>query len=266
MTLTLCILWFPSGNIGIMRVQKLMSMARIGAYHIPNEETGNTFLEYDKLTSGLYTFLASVQTEVSRDFYSILQEASFPKLEMFLHLGHIGSSSLNSVCCLRDPDTGREFARNTNTVVTVDKSTRKPTKILDWWREKYESCVIGNQKLQVAPLQRPSETSNYQVKVPWRDVDGYKHTNYLSYISFSLDAAMDGLVQGRFAKFHGDIYNYHVKKLQVLYKNETLAGDLLDIGVWENEEDPYLLHFDTRKDDNTVFQCSIEFYEPEEAE
>ncbi len=183
---------------------------------------------------------------------------------MSLNLGYIGNSSLSKVSCIREKRTGRELAWNSTSYVAVDKTTRKPTQLSDRWRQKYEPLVVKNQKFKFQPLFRPTKTSNYEVKVRWEAVGKYKHANYLAYISFCLDAAMEGLVKGRLVKFHGDIhvYSYHVKKLQAMYRKETLAGDVLDVAVWQNTDNPFLLHFDISKNADTVFQCSMEFYDP----
>lgn len=240
----------------------MCTMARMVAYHLPDHKTGQTFLEYDKLTSNTYTFLASTQTEVSRDFYDLLDQASFPQLDLCVRLGYIGGSSLNSQCQVRELESGKVLANNTNTVVTVDKTTRKPTPVATWWKEKYQDHAFGNERLIIQAFTVPEKTSKYETRVPWSEVDGYKHTNYLSYIRFCLDAGMDAMTRGELSKFSGDIYTHHVKKMQTLYKGETKAGDVISISTWEDTEDPFKVRFDMKKDGATVFQCSMEFFEP----
>jgi acyl-CoA thioesterase FadM len=162
---------------------------------------------------------------------------------------------------LRHRDTGEVFATNTNQVVTVSKETRQPTPLADWWKAKYASAVVEDKRLIVPMINVPDKTHVYQMKVPWSDIDGYKHTNYISYIQYCFEASMDAVVAGFYSKFKDDMLLYHVKEMEVAYKGETKAGDELQVATWENKEDPFKLHFDIRKAGSTVFQNSGIFYE-----
>ncbi len=59
---------------------KWIAQARMSANTIPDVRTGKIFLDYDKLLGELHTFQASIQTEVSREFYSILDKPDLPCL------------------------------------------------------------------------------------------------------------------------------------------------------------------------------------------
>ena len=241
-------------------------MCRFFVYHWKNEETGCSFLEYDTLTQDKYTFMASTKTDVDLDFYRIADHQKLPSLAVNIHLGYVGSASLNSVAELVDLDSGKVFATNTNQVVMVDKTTRKPSVLPDWWKDRYKKHVIGNVALVVPLIPAPENDRchTYDMKVSWNDIDSYKHTNYISYIRFCFDAAMDATVKGHFSKLHDDILGYHAKKMEISYKGESLAGDLLRIKCWENMDNPLLIHFDISRDGLTIFQNAIEFHEPEE--
>lgn len=69
------------------------------------------------MTSNYYTFMASAKATVEREFYDIVNSASvFPVLDIDLHLGYVGTSSLNSVGTLFDHATGQKLAHNVNQV------------------------------------------------------------------------------------------------------------------------------------------------------
>ena len=154
------------------------------------------------------------------------------------------------------------YASNTNTVVSVDKTTRKPTPLPDWWKEKYQGHVIGNQRLICPHMEVPEGTHKLKTTVTWSDIDGYKHTNYVVYIRFCYDAAMDAIHHGYLSGFHDDIAQYLTKRMRALYKGESNAGQELTVSCWENSEDPYILHFDISREEESIFQCTLEFYEP----
>lgn len=241
-----------------------MSVARYFVYHTPNPTTGRSFLEYDELTKDKFTFMASTKIKVDSSFYQLPDQIKLPQLAINVHLGYVGGASLNSVAELVDKDTGFVFAQNTNQVVVVDKTTRKPTLVPEWWKERYVSHVIGGEKLVVGLMETPSEERFHtlDLKVSWNDIDGYKHTNYIAYIRFCFDAAMDAVSKGFFSKLSDDILLYPVKKMEISYKGESVANDELTVKCWESDADPFLIHFDISRDGKTLFQNSIEFFAP----
>ncbi|ELT97262.1 hypothetical protein CAPTEDRAFT_192400 [Capitella teleta] len=251
-----------TGNVSVSRIQRLLSAVRIAAYHTPNLITGVSFLEYDTLTSDCLTFMASTKTEVSRDLYTLVNLPELPALQAEIQLGYVGTSSLNSIALLRNKANGHVLAQNVNQVVTVDKVKRKPTPIPDWWKTKYVPVVSGNQRLIVAPLQIPDKVYDYQIHVAWSDIDGYGHTNYVCYIRYCLDSAMDAVKKNYFSKFEDDILLYHVKDMQISYRGESAAGDVLSLKAWEDESNPYHLYFDIASKGKTIFQCGMLFHEP----
>jgi len=148
-------------------------------------------------------------------------------------------------------------------VVTASKSTRHPTPVPDWWKSRYLSAVVGNERLNVAAEDVPTTvpTSHYNMKVPWNEIDAYGHTNYQSYVRFCFDAAADAVSAGRYATFDGDILRYNVANIRSLYKSESRANDILNIISWQSPDDPRELHFSIQKDDGTLlFQSCMHFY------
>ena len=53
-----------AGNLSFHKLQSKLTSARFLAYHIPSENTGHSFLEYDVMTRERYTFMASSETQV----------------------------------------------------------------------------------------------------------------------------------------------------------------------------------------------------------
>ena len=206
--------------------------------------------------------MASTKTSISRKFYDLPTVDKTPTFDVSVHLGYVGMSSLNSVAVLSDANSGEVFARNTNQVVTVSKETRKPTPLADWWKEKYASSVVENERLIIAAVQISTSPHVYCMKVPWDDIDGYKHTNYVAYIKYCFEAAMDATVNGTFySKIKEDVLLYHVKEMEIAFKGETKAGDELKVATWETDKDPWKVHFDISKEGKTVLQNTVSFYE-----
>ena len=186
---------------------------------------------------------------------------SIPKMCIDVHLGYIGQSSLNTVANMINEENGDKLVHNVNQVVTVDPATRKPTSLPDWWKNDYKDKVVENERLVVRPFEKPSDYYKFDLKVLWSDTDGYRHTNYVSYIRFCFDAAMSAVNDGALSAFSGDILDYPVKSMSMAYRSECRAGDILDIACWEKEDTSNTLCFDISKDGNSIFQNTIEFYD-----
>jgi len=111
------------GNFSIWQIVHWMATASIIAYYQPNPSSGKTFLEYDQLTSDLYTFIMSAKATVSKNLYSLLREplpsGKLPTLAVQLHLGYVGTSSLNTVAMLMNHETGAKLAHNVNQVISA---------------------------------------------------------------------------------------------------------------------------------------------------
>lgn len=236
--------------------------SRIAAYHTVDGKTNASFLEYDKMTSDVFTFMASTRTSVNAAFYKLLDGDAFPALSIKLHLGYVGTSSLNTVAVLSDTNSGAVLARNVNQVVVIDKSTRKPTPVPDWWRQKYESFVVENERLILPSLDIPKEnTYRYDLKVSWNDIDAYGHTNFLSYVKYCFDAGMDAVDKKFYTSLHDDILKYNVKDIESSYRGECQAGDAITVVTWQNAQNPFKLHFSVEKDGKALYQSSVEFFE-----
>ena len=146
----------------------------------------------------------------------------------------------------------------------MSKSTRRPMPIPHWWKSRYSSAVTDGDPLIVAAEDVPTTvaTSQYDMKVPWSEIDAYRHTNYTSYVRFCFDAAADAVNSGRYVTFDGDVLRYNVASVQLLYKSESRANDTLSIISWQSPDDSRELHFSIHKDNGPLlFQSCMRFYQ-----
>ena len=135
------------------------------------------------------------------------------------------------------------------------------------WKDQFSGAVVENERLVIRKeplLTGPDRLmAKYSLRVRWNDTDLYKHTNYLSYVKFTMDAAQDAVARGHYEGFSGDILQYHVKTIQMLYVAETVANDQLTVFSWQSDANRQEIHFSIQRDndDTTVYQSCIEFYE-----
>ena len=249
-----------AGLLSIWQLQGFMSTLRLVSGQVPSDNTGETHFEYDKLTSDRFTFMGSVKSSIAPSYYSIPDMPRLPSLRGSVCLGYIGTSSFNAIATLNCADTGEVYVRNVDQVVSVDKSTRKPMPLPEWWRTKYAPMVVGNEPLVLPRFSTPKTVHRYECRVPWSDVDIYRHTNFSAYIRYCSDCATDGVYTGAYPSFTDTLSKYYIKGTSISFYNESKANDTLQISSWEDKDTKYLLRFKGTCRGKNVFESTIEFY------
>lgn|SRR6218665_1061553 len=234
--------------------------ARLMAFHSTDPQVGSTFLEFDKLSTERYYFAASIRTHVTETMYKLMFDQPC-SIAVDLNLGYAGDTSLNIVEVMSDKTSDSVLARNIIQCVLLDKDTRKPTSLPDWWRCKYAPFAVGNEKLVVPVIPTPNANTNrYSMKPSWGDADLNMHVGHLAYVGFCFDAAMEAVRNNFYAGFQDDILKYNVRTLESTYKGESFPSDLLTVVTWQNSQNPLLLHFSIEKDGQVIYQSSVEFF------
>ncbi|CAH1266835.1 Hypp3583 [Branchiostoma lanceolatum] len=80
------------------------------------------------------------------------------------------------------------------------------------------------------------------------------------YIWYCMDCATLGARSGAYSVLSGDLAKYNLKMLEVLYQNESLEGDILDIESWEDQDSPDTLRFQVKKGNENITQLTMQFY------
>ena len=217
-----------AGLLSIWQLQAFMTKVRMFAGHLPSDSTGETHLEIDKLTVDRFTFMGSVKSSIAPSYYSIPDMPRLPSLRGSVCLGYIGTSSFNAIATLNCADTGEVYVRNVDQVVSVDKSTRKPMPLPEWWRTKYAPMVVGIEPLVLPRFSPPETVHRYEYRVPWSDVDIYRHTNFSAYIRYCSDGATDGAYTGAYPSFTDTLSKYHIKDTSISFYNEGCSKNTIN--------------------------------------
>ena len=250
------------GNLNFARLQRFLTNVSCSAAHTPNPLSGRAFVEYDKLTSETIPFMSSTKTAVKEEFYSSPDMEKPPKYIVRCRPGDIGASTYICITELIDKNTDQVHVQKVDTMVCIDKVSKSVTRLPKWWRQRYQKLKSDSTKLQIHPLNVPANPDHvYTMKVLWNDIDDLGHTNFVAYTRFCFDAAMDAVYHEKLTNFFGDIFLYNTREMESLYRGESRAGDQLVITCWENEDDPWVLHFDIKKDDTDIFQATINFFD-----
>lgn len=223
---------------GNARLQSMLTNAvvtRIYMYHMPYNAAGDTFLDWQKVTSDRLTFMSSTEATFSKSLYDPSVDKS--RFDVKLSLGYCGNASVALVT--EYYETGKRdepLLRQVSQTVSVSKTTRKPIPFPEWFKNKYTGKGVLDQGLVLRPFDRPENTYAYDVKVRWNDTDTYNHTNFASYITFTESAIYSALANKPDSL--GDITEEDVrsgcKNIKISYQNESLEGQTLNCYVWQD--------------------------------
>ncbi|KAK3594293.1 hypothetical protein CHS0354_018983 [Potamilus streckersoni] len=241
----------------VWKIMKAIGAARYFAHHAQLDDTGRTFRDYAKLTDGQLTFLVASELVFTPDLY----DYNVPKTPLIIKIqgGHIGNSSCNSVATMLSRDN-KFLCSNINQVVLIDKDTRRPMPLPDWWKSKYSKSAEGKRPVRFEKEVRPDKTSSFQIRIVWSDTDSNNHTNYASYVRYAIDAAHFISKQGEIDEIK-DMLNNGISKLEMLYLGESTEGDVLHIFMWARQSTQNRIIVQMDKEDSTVFQCCMYYFE-----
>ncbi|GFN89724.1 hypothetical protein PoB_001623000 [Plakobranchus ocellatus] len=288
-------------NPKMTSIMNLTNRARVSISHTPLPASGKNanghqeaqmFLDGPRLTNEFYVFASCSEFVMSRALY----ETTVPKglLDIKFVLGHVGNCTVSLVtefyACVEIGSPHRSFRAaplwtNTHQFVTVDKNTRKPAQLHDWFQDKYKGKGAMERGLTVKPFDRPAVTYAHPTVVQWTDTDHYNHTSWSSYVRWATDALHAALLlQNKSYSPHkpnaamskssqSDTVNVALcgiskeivvrglRKMQVIYLRECLEGEHLETHVWQEEgAEKELVWFSVVKDGEDRCQIKMWFF------
>ncbi|XP_041371430.1 uncharacterized protein LOC121384985 isoform X2 [Gigantopelta aegis] len=238
------------GNPRITSLMHVVVCMRFFANHKPLDKSGRTFCDYAKLTNDSYSFMASVAIETDQGMYD--RTVSKWPLSFQFQIGYVGKSSLSSIGTLTAPSTGQKLMHIITQVVYINKATRRPMPLPDWWRGKYANVAISNEPLIVQRTARPADTHVFKVTVMWTDTDNYNHTTWTSYVQFCINAMHDGIKKGFYKNVSKEVVQMGLRKIRMGFTGENLEGDELIVHSWESAEDNTAVCFEIENTDGEV--------------
>ena len=180
----------------------------------------------------------------------------------------LGKSTIDMQSDLTDND-GVWLGSCKTRFVVIDKITRKPTSVSKSLKDSLQEIVSGDRLEAMSPLRIPNSSSSvtalnvfsHSVRIRPSDMDWNSHTNHNSYIRLCTDVATVASKNGgHFKHFTGDICDYHVRRLRILYAGESSMGDLLLVRVWEKQGVDDTLCFVISKNLKPILHCSMQFF------
>ncbi|CAL1536199.1 unnamed protein product [Lymnaea stagnalis] len=265
------------GNVKMTSIMLTSVIARQFVLHKPFNDSGSIFLDWPALTEDRFTFVSSTQFKMSKALYG----SEVPKwpLDVEFILGFVGNSSMAGVTNFYNVgETSEPLWTQINQLVSIDKVTRKPTPLPDWFKDKYKGKGCMDQGLIIKPFNRPSLTYSMPVVVRWSDTDNYNHTNFASYVHWAINAihaaireeekakglkstvSADQLPSSALNGINKDIVSNGLKDVQICYLNESLEGQALNVHVWQQDNLEHKVFTSIERGEDDICQLQFEYF------
>lgn len=139
-------------------------LSRAYALHKTDSVTGNEFLDWPRAMNGRYTFVSSAEFRMSQDLYN----PDIPKwpLDAKFSLGNVGNSSIANVIEFYVHGKDEEpLWTNITQIVSIDMTTRRPTPLPEWFKDKYKGKGCLEKGFIIKPFERPAVTYSHSFRV-----------------------------------------------------------------------------------------------------
>ena len=228
------------------------------AYAFYPFDTDGSFLDMHQISKDYIFFNVCMTARIEQMFYQI----STPKypLTISMQLTHLGRTSFTIVYSIGSPGNGT-YATVKILGVFVDKKTRRPTSLPQWWKEKYSLIQSPSQPPNVYGLKRPVCSISFPVSINYSDTDENCHTTCPFYMRMCYDAFVDGTMRKAYKRINDEDTSRGVKTLELVFKKESLLGDDLNVHSWETDRhDVRELGFEITNGTEICVQAKMEFY------
>ena len=190
-----------------------------------------------------------------------MYDVKIPKspLDVKVQGGFIGKTSLNSLATVFTIDSV-ELLSNVNQVVSVDKLSRRPLPLPDWWKQAYAESAKQFKPLKINKTEKPDKLPFYDYKVARSDLDGNNHANWSVYVKFALDAMYHFSKTGHLTSF-SNFDDLCLQQMEVMYSGESFDDDILHVYAWEDNSSPFTIISHIYKGDNHLFQGKFKYFD-----
>ncbi|XP_006811747.1 uncharacterized protein LOC102801615 [Saccoglossus kowalevskii] len=202
-----------------------------------------------------YAFSRSGMCHISPNLHSLMK----PSLKPIVQWGifGVGNSSHTHVIDVMDQHKSIVLARRHVQFVNVSRETRLPTRLPEWFIEKYRPKLQGKapELMQHITL-KPEQRFVFEIEIQKEDIDHYGHTNNSIYGKYMEECACLAINSGFYSSIKGNIHNYIITKMGNLFIHEAKLGDLLTIESWE-EDCSGILNFIMHKQGKDIFHGKL---------
>uniref|UniRef100_A0A2C9L6B3 Acyl-ACP thioesterase-like C-terminal domain-containing protein n=2 Tax=Biomphalaria glabrata TaxID=6526 RepID=A0A2C9L6B3_BIOGL len=260
------------GNPNIDSIMKISGISRVYFFDQPLDDSGKRFLDFNVILKDRLLFMVSTHFRMSK----LLYNPDIPKwpINGQYSLSNVGNSSLIDQISFYSPDiTSEPLWTQRCQLVSVNNDTRLPSALPDWFQDKYKGKGGMDKGLAVMPIQRPLNTYSYPITVQWLDTDGFRHTNFSSYVNWVLNAIYSSLSKQELEPAQGSsssaflpgvtraALSRGVKDLKIRYISESLENQNLNVYVWQEESQTNTFFASVERENLQVCQLQLEYFD-----
>ena len=218
---------------------------------------------------GLHTtFVASQNITLEKEASLIRQGETWGLVKPYrfqAYLSHVGKSSFAVTQFMYDHKTGRKLMSATTKLVFIDKKTRKPSRLPDWYIEKARRFLTGNNELnqsleKVASVTVPKHCFSYEVKALQSHCDLNFHVNQSEFLKWCTDVGALVSESETYRYFKKGLGTYAIQNIYSQYLGEAVMDETILVNTWDDIEDERKLHFTMSKDGRQIFQAELKYF------
>lgn len=244
-----------TGHWAVWNVCKNFEAARLLSFY-------NGFIDFPKLDSAAAGFF--IVRHVFNLSPKLHKEMGIIKPFLFdfrVQILNIGKTSLLMSTKLSNGE-GEILGENVYKYVYVNRETRRPKPLPDWWMEKmlpYKSeGITGGMVKNKLPV-LPDGAFQCKFKVRHSDTDKNGHVNNSIYIRLCIDCGTVAVMKGYFRHFDSDMCNYSVLNIDAQYLGESNVNAEPVVYTWQDDLDECVPHFMVYVEGTLVFYTKIKF-------
>eukprot|EP00058_Branchiostoma_floridae_P015538 XP_002601026.1 hypothetical protein BRAFLDRAFT_96938 [Branchiostoma floridae] len=206
------------------------------------------------------SFLRYQEIHLHPEFYTKVKFNS--TVEVVAGVGYVGKTSWICQGHVRLATSQDILCHYNCQLVYVDISTRQPIVLPQHLRLKGKGL---RPTFDLSPVSPNTPMYSHKFSIVESDIDGNGHTNQSVFIRLCSDTAVLGTKAGCYPSLSGDVLKYRVKKIAMLFQEESLVGDMLEVQSWEISSKPVSLEFLVKRGQDCIVRCSFEFFAGERA-
>ncbi|KAH3770483.1 uncharacterized protein LOC127845427 [Dreissena polymorpha] len=219
-----------TGQPNIVKVFDIMSHVETAAFGYDP-----SFLDYLAIRQqNLRIFVKALVMEIDSSFY----ETTTPKapLDTRVQLHDVGNrtfTTLNEIYC---GGKLRPSIRSRSVYAIVNKNTSIIEPLPDWWKNRFEGHIVSKpKKLLVEAVKKCAPIHKNTFIVPLGDTDHNERTRCASYLRYFTENTSIASRLALLKHLKSSFYEFHIKRLSMLYYGPTSWGDQLTSETWQGD-------------------------------
>ena len=197
--------------------------------------------------------------------YSEFMERGIDRaLEGYGYISHLGNSSFSFKMTLKDATSDTIYGKFDLCYVRVGPETRRPLPFNDHFKGSFHNMIPNENvaTVKLPPVPNDGNMSWYEETIVIDFIDFNKHTNIRFYELFAMKGIVKGILDGTFEGDRNikDLGDINVKERNMLFIRESVQGDVLKIGSWQDKYNKNIFYTVVMNQDINIVEVRFELH------